>query len=69
MCVCAYVCMYLSMYECKYIYILNANMKEVILNAGVNNIPKAGVDVISKDALTRMRRGARFTTYVPKMLK
>ena len=38
---------------------------EVILNAGVNNIPKAGVDVISKDALTRMRRGARFTTYVP----
>ena len=42
---------------------------EVILNAGVNNIPKAGVDVISKDALTRMRRGARFTTYVPKMLK
>ena len=42
---------------------------EVILNAGVNNIPKAGVDVISKDALTRLRRGARFTTYVPKMLK
>ena len=42
---------------------------EVILNAGVNNIQKAGVDVISKDALTRLRRGARFTTYVPKMLK
>ena len=42
---------------------------EVILNAGVNNIPKAVVDVISKDALTRLRRGARFTTYVPKMLK
>ena len=38
---------------------------EVILNAGVNNIPNAGVDVISKDALTRMRRGARFTAYVP----
>ena len=42
---------------------------EVIPNAGLNNIPKAGVDVISKDALTRQRRGARFTTYVPKMLK
>ena len=42
---------------------------EVILNAGVNNIPKAGVDVISKDALKRLRRGARFTTYVPKMLE
>ena len=42
---------------------------EVILNAGVNNIPKAVVDVISKDALTRQRRGARFTTYVPKTLK
>ena len=42
---------------------------EVILNARVNNIPKAVVDVISEDALTRMRRGARFTTYVPKMLK
>ena len=42
---------------------------EVILNAGVNNIPKAGVDVISKDALTRLRKGARFTTYGPKMLK
>ena len=39
-------------------------MKEVILNSGVNNIPKAGVDVISKDALTRMRRGARFTLNV-----
>ena len=36
-----------------------------IPKAGVNNIPKAGVDVISKDALTRMRRGARFTAYVP----
>ena len=59
---------------CIYIYVsrLNNIAKTGVNNipkAGVNNIPKAGVDVISKDALTRQRRGARFTTYVPKMLK
>ncbi len=47
---------------CIYIYVSRLNN---IPKTGVNNIPKAGVDVISKDALTRMRRGARFTTYVP----
>ena len=54
--VCAFLCMYI------YIYVSRLNN---IPKTGVNNIPKAGVDVISKDALTRMRRGARFTTYVP----
>ncbi len=54
--------MCISVYVYIYIYVSRLNN---IAKTGVNNIPKAGVDVISKDALTRMRRGARFTTYVP----
>ena len=43
---------------------LESNMANIKGDAGVEVIPNAAVEVI-----TRMRRGARFTTYVPKMLK